>query len=135
MSFYSKYEQLLNTEFSIDYWSDEIIDEAIFIISNFNDKDWDNLSGNWRNKDAKWKERCAETLSEIESQKRLYILLSMLDSETEEVLEAVVDSLYSLAQQNVQIGLTLKQKEKIKKLSKTGKITKIIASNLLEKID
>jgi hypothetical protein len=135
MSLFSEYEKLLSMEFSMDYWSDEIIDEAISIMNKFDDKDWELILDNWSNKDTVWKERCAATLSATQPEKSLSILLSMLNSESGEVLEAVVDSLYSLAQDNIQINLSSEQLTKLRKLSTTGKIYGIIVSNLLEKLN
>jgi len=62
---FKEYSALLEIDFSIDYWSDLAIDEAIDHLEKFDENDWIELKKNLHRKSCIWQTRCAETLSEV----------------------------------------------------------------------
>lgn len=93
---YRLYDEYIDRDFSLDYWSDEGISQAALILTKFTDSDWDVLAELCLSKSEKWGIRCAETLCEIEGSQSLIVLLQLLKSESSDVRMAALDSISSL---------------------------------------
>lgn len=93
---YKIYEEYLDREFSLDYWSDEGISQAVLVLIKFADNDWKILVDSWKTKSDLWILRCAETLGDIADEKALLVLLSFLQLESNEIRVAALGSIRSL---------------------------------------
>ncbi len=103
---YKKYTEVLKIENSVDYWSDQAIDEAVQYLEGFDNSDWHELLQVMDGSSVEWKTRCAETMSETAFEKAMPILISLLSSSDESVLEAVIDSLNSFKRSGETINLS-----------------------------
>lgn len=133
MSAYEKYSLILDGEYSIDYWSDQAIFEAIKLLNDFDDDNWDELTQRISGKTYAWQTRCAETLSEATSERALNVLIRLLHSVDMDVVEAAVDSLHSLAQAEGFVHLTDEETAILSKLADRSGLIGLIASRLLKR--
>lgn len=132
MTNFEKYNERLGIECSVDYWSDEAIDEAIIYLKEFSVNDWMMLSEQLWNRDVIWQARCAETMSSITTEKSVPILMELLNSSNEEVVEAAVDSLNSLAQLGANLVFTKQQLDILNSLVVKNGLIGMVASRLLK---
>lgn len=87
---FSGYEMCLLNSGSDDYWADCGILDAISVLENFTEADWEELATTWMDQSTDWRNRCAQTLGSCPSERVGSILLTMLgDSDGEVVVEAV----------------------------------------------
>jgi len=63
------------------------------MLSSFSRKDWSELSNNIQHKPSDWKQKLAYCLSNDKNKDELNVLLSLTDTDDEELLETCVDSL------------------------------------------
>ena len=56
---------LLELQCSVDYWSDQALEEAIGYLNEFEDIDWSQLAEAFQRQGSEWQTRCAESLSEV----------------------------------------------------------------------
>jgi len=129
---FKEYSTVLDIECSVDYWSDEAIDEAVQYLDNFDISDWDNLNQSLSNKSVEWQTRCAETMSEIAPERGMPVLISLLSSPVVDVLEAVVDSLNSFSQSGETIEFSESEEAILYGLVDRGGLIGQIASRLLQ---
>lgn len=93
---FERYETLLATISSEDYWSDEGIDIAAAHVSQFDSSDWYALESVLLLKSEVWRGRCAESLSDSNDDRALRILLTLLKAEEESVVIHAIESIESL---------------------------------------
>ncbi|MBN0989739.1 HEAT repeat domain-containing protein [Amphritea pacifica] len=101
---FSNFDKYLGTSFSIDYWSDEGISHAAEIVSEFTEKDWEELISSFPKQSENWLVRCAESLGDVENNSSLDTLLNLLNSQSEEVQIAALDSMNALLSSGVSAG-------------------------------
>ncbi len=70
---FERYETLLATVSSEDYWSDEGIAIATAHVSQFDSSDWHALKSVFLLKSEVWRGRCAESLSDSNDDRALRI--------------------------------------------------------------
>lgn len=94
--------QYIGADHSLDYWSDLGIDHAISIAQGFTDADWNCLRETWKEYGPLVQTRIAEVASEVRNWTHSIgaMLLEMLSSDDDDVVEASIDSLNSISQQN-----------------------------------
>ncbi len=79
--------------FGPDYWSDEAIELARRVLTQFTEDDWKKLSSEWPAKPAEWQERCADMLGYANPHFAQPILKDMVKSKYSEVAEMAQESL------------------------------------------
>jgi len=125
-----EYSNILDGDYSVDYWSDVGIDEAVKVLKKFESKDWNNLVEKLPNRTTTWQTRCAETLSEASPENAIPILLNMLLSKQQDVLEASLDSLNSFKQFGKHISFSSEQQQLLETVSNKNDLIGRIALNL-----
>lgn len=93
---FSDFDKYISSSFSTDYWSDEGISHAAGIVSEFTEKDWEELTSSLPKRNECWQIRCADSLGDVENNPSLNTLLKLLNSENAEVKIAVLDSVSAL---------------------------------------
>ncbi len=132
---FKKYDKYLSSEFSIDFWSDEGINQAVLLIAEFKNSDWSDLRKEIDNKPSYWLIRCAETLGDEVNEEAFNILLKLIQSKDEDVQLASVDSINSLASMDLDI---LKYRSLIIPIlnnlyDDAGMVSKTMIENLMSK--
>ena len=92
---YTKLENYLSGYFHTNYWYDEGVEIAQDIISNFTDKDWEQLLKKLPKQNMEWKKKLAYCLYNDKNKYELLTLIELLHTEDKELLEIVLDSLRS----------------------------------------
>ena len=85
--------------FHTNYWYDEGVEIAQDIISNFTDKDWEQLLKKLPKQNMEWKKKLAYCLYNDKNKYELLTLIELLHTEDKELLEIVLDSLRSFMNQ------------------------------------
>ncbi|RDH45816.1 hypothetical protein B9G39_21505 [Zooshikella ganghwensis] len=90
------------------------------------ESDWNKLKKIWTIKNISWQRRFADVLSAVDSPSACTVLIDMLYSDNDEVLEEVVDSLHSILQSNIhKFSLTNSQRDKLSSfLKRCGRLYK-----------
>lgn len=101
---FSSYEEYLNYDFSLDYWSDEGISAACGLLNSFSGEDWETLGKSWRSKTKEWKVRCAETIDSHTTSLVREVLLGMLEDKDPDVVIAAVDSLKHMSRVELNVS-------------------------------
>ncbi len=96
---YTKLENYLSGYFHTNYWYDEGVEIAQDIISNFTDKDWEQLLKKLPKQNMEWKKKLAYCLYNDKNKYELLTLIELLHTEDKELLEIVLDSLRSFMNQ------------------------------------
>lgn len=130
---YEKYDRYLNGDFSDDYWSDVGISEAATVLSSFSDNDWDFLSQQLKVKETLWLQRCAETLSEVDSPHVVGVLMKLIDQSDNSVVIAAADSLNSLVSMGYKIQYAEDLKSKLVAIKSVAGLTGKLVIESLEK--
>lgn len=97
---FGELDECLSNEYSVDYWSDDVILYAGELIQNFSSVDWDNLEAIWISKTPDWQNYLAQTLAWGDSDKAVPLLLKLLSSDNEEIVISATDSLRDI-QENI----------------------------------
>lgn len=89
-------------EFSVDYWFDDALFEAISLANSLPADDWHGLCQNWRALSEFGQARLAQVAGEVENSDpaTIKMLLAMLSSEAAEVVDMSIDALYAIASSN-----------------------------------
>lgn len=90
---YNELDNYLSSEFSVDYWSDEGINIAGTTVENFSEDDWKLLVINASEKSPDWQVKLANVLGDFTTENSVSILISLLGSSNNEVIEAAIDSI------------------------------------------
>lgn len=134
---YNELENYLSSEFSWDYWSDEGITIAVNTVVNFSEDDWKLLIINANKKNPDWQIKLANVLGDFTTENSMTILISLLGSNNDEVIEAAIDSIRGMTHLEV-----LKNAE-VRKLiyvrtnelkDKNSLLTNLIINDLKEKL-
>ena len=80
-------------DFNFNYWNDEGFTIAQEMLEAFQDADWQELAGCLTERTDGWKKRLAYCLDDNTEPRQLDLLLRMADTEDDELLETVIDSL------------------------------------------
>lgn len=104
-----------------DYWYDCAVLEATAILESFSDDDWELLLKKLEGKTVFWKKRLVECLGDLHNQHEVDVILSVLDTDEEDLLIAGVDSLrlldLSILDENRKAQLSVKASTLLKKTS------------------
>ena len=134
---YNELENYLSSEFSVDYWSDEGITIVVNTLVNFSEDDWKLLIINANKKNPDWQIKLANVLGDFTTENSMTILISLLGSNNDEVIEAAIDSIREMTHLDV-----LKNAEVRKLISvrtnelkdKNSLLTNLIINDLKEKL-
>lgn len=86
--------EILNKDYHVNYWSDEVVDRVAEILNQFKDNDWQLLSNIWQTKSEDWQVKLAESLSGCDPFHRAsQLLVEMLRSSSRRLGIAVVENL------------------------------------------
>ncbi|MBU2713957.1 hypothetical protein [Zooshikella harenae] len=109
-----KFIQILSRNYSEELWSELVYENAMLLADSLAESDWNKLTKIWTIKNISWQRKFADVLSAVDSPSACTVLIDMLSSDNDEVLEEVVDSLHSILQSNIhKFSLTNSQREKL----------------------
>lgn len=80
---------------TVDYWYDDGCIIASDILAKFTEKDWEDLSSHVLTKPLQWQQKLAYCMDSSCNEHELNILLSLLNTEDEELFVICVDTLRS----------------------------------------
>ncbi len=134
MIIFQQLDEYLNNEFSADLWSDDAVIYAIDLVQKMTPTDWDSLKSCWRDRPQEWQYRCAEIISDADSQQVIPLLLEMLQTPDDELTITAADSLRSIgiAEQNVYLNQDVLKR--LQMLSQSSSISRIIVDELLKQL-
>lgn len=134
MIIFQQLDEYLKNEFSADLWSDDAVIYAIDLVQKMTPTDWDSLKSCWRDRPQEWQYRCAEIISDADSQQVIPLLLEMLQTPDDELTITAVDSLRSIgvAEQNVYLNQDVLKR--LQMLSQNSSISRIIVNELLKQL-
>ncbi|MBU9705485.1 hypothetical protein KSP24_00920 [Paenibacillus sp. AK121] len=102
-----KYEQFdkLITEMSgenasDDYWYDVGVNDAMNLLENFSELDWELLKKNIMDKSLEWQKRVVYCFEEENDPREINIILTLIDTTDKELFEMGIDSLRFLINEN-----------------------------------
>lgn len=135
---YEELEKYLLGYLPANYWYDEGVDIAQDILSNFENEDWKKLLQQLSDQDTEWKKKLAYCLYNDGNKYKLLILLELVDTKDEELLEITLDSLRTFINKETAIFF-LNHPEIIRRIKElycnSGKPTQIILVDLFNKIN
>ncbi len=134
MIIFQQLDEYLNNEFSADLWSDDAVIYAIDLVQKMTPTDWDSLKSCWRHRPQEWQYRCAEIISDADSQQVIPLLLEMLQTPDDELTITAVDYLRSIgvAEQNVYLNQDVLKR--LQMLYQNSSISRIIFNELLKQL-
>jgi hypothetical protein len=129
------FERFISSEFSIDYWSDVAIEQAIELANALSPTEVEALSREWLSLTPVAQARLAEVTSglSIENPSIAEMLIDMLSSSNAEVMEASLDSLNSIVQQSPERLDGLEIGEVLESIVPTGKLCAVLLESLKQK--
>ena len=133
MSF-AQLDEYLNQEFSPDNWSDHAVIYALELLQKLTLADWEELKSCWCNRPQEWQLRCAEIISDADSQQAIPLLLEMLETPDDELTLTAADSLRSIDAAKENLDLSLDVLKRLQILSQNSPIAQIIVNELLKKL-
>ena len=95
-----KIDECLSKEYTIDYWSDDVIISASKLLQDFTSADWDILETVWVNKPTYWQNYLAQILAWGDTGKSVILLLKLITIDNEEIIVSATDSLRGI-QENI----------------------------------
>ena len=135
---YDELDKYLSGYFPIDHWYDEGVDIAREIIFDLEECDWKMLLEEISKKDVEWKKRIAYCLYNCDNKYEWLLLLELIDTEDDELLEISLDSLRSFINKET-IGSLINDPAVICKIKKLyhdpGRPTQIMLEDLIKKIN
>lgn len=135
---YNELEKYLSGYFYPNYWYDEGVDTAQDMISHFTDDDWKLLLERLSKQDVEWKKKLAYCLYDNRNPYELSVLLELLNTDDDELLEISIDSLRDfISKETVDYLLHNPQiMKQIKKLyHNSSKPTQMILKDFMNKIN
>jgi hypothetical protein len=133
MSF-AQLDEYLNQEFSPDNWSDHAVIYAFELVQKLTPADWEELKSGWCDRPQEWQLRCAEIISDADSQQAIPLLLEMLETPDDELTLTAADSLRSIDAAKENLDLSLDVLKRLQTLSQNSPIAQIIVNELLKKL-
>lgn len=103
-----------------DFWSDVGSDLACEFVQAFTDEDWAAAVSTWPRRDPSWQVKFASVAATGESQQALSVLLDMVTSPDEDVMEAAAGALRELNTRGVAVALTPASLERLRLLAAQG---------------
>ncbi len=119
MSTLAMLDDCLSQDYSVDYWSDDVILYAHTLIGPLTSDDWDALNRIWRQKPLQWQRYLAQILPHGELRYALPLMIQMLDAADGELLVTVADGLRDLDRQQVAGALDQGHRTRLAALAKT----------------
>ena len=100
INMYEQFEKYLNyyqydDSYRSNAWYDEGYDDAVEIIDNFKDEDWEKLMANLPSKSIIWKKRLACCMHDANNPNHLKVLLNLTNTDSEDLLKIVIGCLNS----------------------------------------
>ncbi|WP_317945960.1 HEAT repeat domain-containing protein [Carnobacterium maltaromaticum] len=134
---YNELDNYLSSEFSVDYWSDEGINIAVTTVENFSEDDWKLLVINASEKSPDWQVKLANVLGDFTTENSVSILISLLGSSNDEVIEAAIDSIRGMTHLDVFKNTEVRKLISVKMdqlKDKNSLLTNLIINDLKEKL-
>ncbi len=135
---YDELEKYLSGYFYPNYWYDEGVDIAQDIISHFTDDDWKLLLERLSKQDMEWKKRLAYCLYDNSNPYELSVLLELLNTDDDELLEISLDSLRDFISKET-IDFLLHNPQMIKRIKElyynSSKPTQMMLKDFMNKIN
>jgi hypothetical protein len=95
-SAFVKYQSLLNSQCSEDYWSDVGIGDAAALLGTFSDEDWNALESATERLSTAWVVRSAQSMGDKPSPRAMKLLTSLIQRDDLEIVTSALDSINSL---------------------------------------
>lgn len=135
MSRYAEFDEYLGKEYSVDYWSDDASSYAREMVADFTPADWDALEVEWREKPSQWQVYAAQVLPWGEHRRAVPVLLQMVETPDDEVVEAAADSLRETDLSVVEPAVLAQAEQRLRQLASARPgITARIIEQLLRQI-
>lgn len=134
---YNELDNYLSSEFSVDYWSDEGINIAVNTVENFSEDDWKLLVINASEKSLDWQVKLANVLGDFTTENSVTILISLLGSNNDEVIEAAIDSIRGMTHLDILKNTEVRKLISVKMdqlKDKNSLLTNLIINDLKEKL-
>lgn len=134
---YNELDNYLFSEFSVDYWSDEGINIAVTTVENFSEDDWKLLVINASEKSPDWQVKLANVLGDFTTENSVSILISLLGSNNDEVIEAAIDSIRGMTHLDILKNTEVRKLISVKMdqlKDKNSLLTNLIINDLKEKL-
>ena len=135
---YDKLEKYLLGYLPSNYWYDEGVDIAQGIISNFTDDDWELLLERLPKQDIEWKKKLAYCLYDDSNKYELLVLLELLNTDDDELLEISLDSLRDFITKET-VDFLFNNPQIVKRIKElyhnSSKPTQIILEDFINKIN
>lgn len=116
---------------SDDYWYDIGVNEAMSILEDFSENDWDLLKKNIMDKPLNWKKRLVYCFEEEGDIREINIILSLVETKDKELFEMCIDSLRLLINENNK-DLIVNNNELMKKMRKMESMDNILGRIIRE---
>jgi hypothetical protein len=128
--------RFLSNEYSIDYWSDVAIEQAIELANVLPPADWISLTSDWESLTQLCQARLAQISSEIsaDTPSVIQMLVAMLSSSDSEVVEASLDSLNSICQLSPERLEKLDLRQALTNVKPVGKTFTIVLESLKRRL-
>ncbi|MGZ0049820.1 hypothetical protein [Brevibacillus gelatini] len=98
---YKELDNLLSADTTVDSWYDDGCVIASEMLSEFSPSDWEELSNQVLSKPIEWQRKVAYCLDNKCSVHELIILISLLNTNDEELFEICIDTLRSYSSQEI----------------------------------
>ncbi|WP_025722624.1 hypothetical protein [Paenibacillus polymyxa] len=85
---------------SDDYWYDVGVNDAMSLMENFSETDWELLKKNIMDKSLEWQKRAVYCFEEENDVREINIILSLIETTDKELFEMCIDSLRFLINDN-----------------------------------
>lgn len=124
-------------DFAVDYWYDEGVDIAEKMLCQFTENDWKTLLEAVSERTIEWQKHLAYCMNDKSNLNQLKVLLSLVDTDDNELFEIVVDSLINFTSEE---SLNLIQADsrivsKIEELmTKVGAVTKKVFEDFMRMV-
>ncbi len=134
MTLFSELDDLLGSDVSEDYWSDDLVLLARETIERLTDEDWRSLEAIWTQRPAQWQHRFADVISRGSPARSVPLLITMIESGDDELSLAAANSLSAIAAQAHVTPLTPEARTRLAALSSRSELNKRVIENLLERL-
>ncbi|WP_324279569.1 hypothetical protein U3G77_09820 [Paenibacillus polymyxa] len=85
---------------SDDYWYDVGVNDAMNLLENFSELDWELLKKNIMDKSLEWQKRVVYCFEEENDPREINIILTLIETTDKELFEMCIDSLRFLINEN-----------------------------------
>ena len=128
--------EFLSDDFCLDFWYDVAVVKASKMLEGFNQRDWDVLFQELKNKSLQWKKRVAYCIEYSEN--GLKALLRIAETEDDELLQICIDSIRTMITSNnkeiiLSNEILMKHINRLK--SSSSDITKKVYQDIIGKLN